>query len=606
MATPDPAWAAIFADSSFESQIVLQPVLGDHDANSVVDFRFVHVNSVAAGLLQRDAKDVVGTMLSDLAPGQNSSFRADLSRAHLTGETIQRSADRSGGHFNATRTDCRIVPYNGLLLLVIADRSDERRLQQTDEIVRILEAGIDLSPTATAIIEPIVGERGEVVDVRFLRVNDVAAEMLGVTKPALTGATLYSVLDRRTQGLIGLVQQCWVSGDVVSTEYQSSHSQVRPEWVRFQMMKVGQVIVLHAHDITQQRRTQDELQASESKFRAIVERAAELIVVSDRDGFMRYANPFTVSVVGVQESEIIGRQMVEFTVPEDRAGAADVFTRMRNGTLSTDRRRMRIVDSDGRVRNTVGSSVALRTSDGQFDGIITIAADVTERLASEEARNELAAALAVAEQQERERLARLLHDGPVQHLAALGMQLGAEVTKPVIGRDVVTRAEETVVNAIGDLRTLMFQLSPPDLEGVGLGQAIRNRAEMIFDGTETVVLVDAIDIIEADLSEFAAAISTTLFRLAQEALVNARKHAGARQVTVTLAETEDMYVLDVNDDGIHADPARLVVSQPGHLGLQMIEDRSRQLGGSSKIEAVLGHGTTVRVTIPRLSVEPSD
>jgi signal transduction histidine kinase len=256
------------------------------------------------------------------------------------------------------------------------------------------------------------------------------------------------------------------------------------------------------------------------------------------------------------------------------------------------------------VHTTFGSTVALHAVDGSVDAFVTVVSDITERLASEEARSELAAELAVAEQRERGRLAEDLHDGPVQDLTALSMQLGAMVER--VGTPdrqpssehvaaLLRRSEDLVVNTIAELRTVMFRLSPPDLEGLGLGQALRGRAEKIFAGSPVSVhLHSRFDV------DGPAGIITTAFRLGQEALVNARKHSDASNVWITLAISSDSseLVLGIADDGCGADEASYLRHQDGHLGIAMMIDRARQLGGSCEVTGRLGEGTTVRIRLP--------
>jgi PAS domain S-box-containing protein len=592
-------WAVAMAKASNDSLIVLEPVLS-RTGDDIVDFVIVYINDVGARLLRRPADRIVGQTLNQLVPPQGLGLRDSLVQAFRSNTIIRRTTEAIAAQMHSTRVQYQVIPTGGCLAVVVEDLSRERQSESDQAaVVRMLEAGMTSRLTATSILTPVFDEDGTIRDLHFVRVNERVAALLGRERIEIEGASFSSVRGEMSPEILTMVQTCWSTGEVVSVDYRTRTVAEPIDAIRLQVLKVGDVIVMHATDVSEEHRAQEELRLSEARYRAIVECAAELIVVSDRDGLMQYANPFALSVLGVDESAVVGKYMVEFTVPEDRPGIVDVYVQMRNGSRTTDRRRMRIVDGTGQVRITVGSSVALRSKSGEFDGIITIAADVTERLASEEARNELAAALAVAEQRERERLASRLHDGPVQHLAALAMLLGAEVSKPVIGHVAVRHAEGIIVDAISELRSLMFQLSPPDLQGVGLGQAIRSRAEMLFDGTNTVVAVDADDALISERSPFAASVSTALFRLAQEALVNARKHAEAGHVTVTLHDEPTGYVLDVVDDGKHADPDRLGRPQPGHLGLQMIHDRTRQMGGTVSIAAVPGHGTSVHIWLPK-------
>ncbi len=234
---------------------------------------------------------------------------------------------------------------------------------------------------------------------------------------------------------------------------------------------------------------------------------------------------------------------------------------------------------------------------------MSVVVDLTERVASEEARNELAAELAIAEQRERNRLAEQLHDGAVQQLSALSMRLGATLERfenadLTVNRDdvvpVLQRAEAIVVDTINELRTLMFRLSPADLEDVGLGRALHIRAQRIFEGTNVNILFES-----ARLPQLSPGVAATLFRLGQEAIVNAHRHAEASTVRISLTlDAMDVLLLEIVDDGIGASHTEYERDAPGHLGLNLIRDRARQLGGTVHVVGSPGQGTAVRIQVP--------
>jgi PAS domain S-box-containing protein len=593
MGSVEASWFDALARSSLDAQLVVAPVWNASDdmaRNNPADFRFLFANAAAALLFDSTPSDLAGQSLNDFNATNLGEFRQDLRRACANLNPVDSVHD---AQIPTPSLRYRIVPFDGLLAVSVAAGPSESDVRtEAVAALRLLEVGIDSSLTASALVRPLFTD-GRVHDLLFLRANELVAELLGTTKGALEGNTLYSAIPERTRGIVRLVQTCWDSGSVYRDDYDARESPIRAEWLRMQITRVGDLAWIDAYDISQKRREQTALRESEQRFRAIVEQACELIVLSDEQGLMRYANPFTKAVLGFPAERFVDRPMLEFVVADDRADLLDTYLRMRQGEINIDRRTLRVIDTSGGVRTIVGSSVATHAADGAFSGIVTIGADVTEHLASEEARNELAAALSVAEQTERERLAGELHDGPVQRLAALSMLLGAQSNKSHVDHEVILSAENLVLDSMAELRSLMFRLSPPDLQGLSLGQAIRGRAERIFDGTDTTVSVE-VHIETAPPS----GVATALFRLAQESLVNARKHAQAHHVAVTLTQQDGNYALRIADDGSGANAHDLQAHRPGHLGLRMIYERSRQLGGLARVMTQPGAGTTVSITVP--------
>jgi GAF domain-containing protein len=208
---------------------------------------------------------------------------------------------------------------------------------------------------------------------------------------------------------------------------------------------------------------------------------------------------------------------------------------------------------------------------------------------------ERAQRLAVVE--ERQRLARELHDSVTQALygatlyaEAAGRQLAAGQVDLV--SEHLTELRETAQEALREMRSLIFELRPSVLESEGLVTALRARLEAVEEraGLEVAFQVKG----EADLP---AGIEEGLYRVAQEALNNALKHACAHCISVALERREEAVVLEIVDDGVGFDPSTAV--EGGGLGLDGMIERATQMGGELTLDSEPGAGTTVRVEVPR-------
>jgi len=201
-----------------------------------------------------------------------------------------------------------------------------------------------------------------------------------------------------------------------------------------------------------------------------------------------------------------------------------------------------------------------------------------------------------AQEQERIRIAGELHDGVMQQMLAMTMMLGTAKRKiaghPADAEASIEKVQQKLIQTGTDIRQLSHGLHPPLLQEGGLPAAVRSYCDQF--GTASSIAVDCeLDEAARDLSRGAA---LALFRITQEALGNAAKHAKAKHVAVTLARRDGSIALTVSDDGVGFDRSRLGTA--GGLGLVMMRERAGQLNGTFEFESAPGRGTTIRVVIP--------
>ena len=212
--------------------------------------------------------------------------------------------------------------------------------------------------------------------------------------------------------------------------------------------------------------------------------------------------------------------------------------------------------------------------------------------------------LAAAERQagilaERQRIAGDIHDTLAQGLAGVVMLLEAaqvayNAGEPAAGRH-MEEAARTAREGLQDVRRLVWDLRPEALERGTLGEALARLTAQL--GQQTGVAAHMVATGEA--GALAPGVEVTLLRVAQEALANVRRHARAREVTVTLSYMGDEVALDVQDDGQGFVPEGLVGANPGGgLGLTTMRERVEALGGTLMVESVPREGTTVVAQLP--------
>jgi len=203
------------------------------------------------------------------------------------------------------------------------------------------------------------------------------------------------------------------------------------------------------------------------------------------------------------------------------------------------------------------------------------------------------------EEESRRRCARNLHDILGPDLTALGIDLNlallqapADLAEPVIGHlhSCVDRVKAITLN----MRNLMTELRPPVLDEYGLAAALRWHAEQVSNLTCIPVTVSAEELVP----RLSFDVETALFRIAQEALANAARHAGPRRLMVTLEGLPPVVRLAVEDDGIGFIPVAAPVTEIQHWGLIHMHERAHGVGGRLTIRSTPGAGTRIEVEIP--------
>jgi signal transduction histidine kinase len=214
----------------------------------------------------------------------------------------------------------------------------------------------------------------------------------------------------------------------------------------------------------------------------------------------------------------------------------------------------------------------------------------------EDARRKLVGQLVHAQEEERVRIAEDIHDDPVQKVVAASMRLQL-IRKQVQDPDVrasLDKLLDSIRASIFSLRHMIFELHPSVLEHEGLAPALREHMAKLESELEFEVQDD----FEEQPSGEARVL---LFRIAQEALANAHKHARAQRVEVHLSQDDDGFKVEIRDDGVGFTPPQRLSSAPGHLGLSSMRERAELAGGWCQVRSLPDCGTTVQFWLPATS-----
>ena len=336
-------------------------------------------------------------------------------------------------------------------------------------------------------------------------------------------------------------------------------------------------------DITERKRSADQ-------FRLAIDAAPAGMITVDRDGAIAMVNAQVERLFGYDRSELLGRP-VTMLVPG----------------LSLDRR-----DEDpsqyGMRKDGSGLPIEvglnpMETSEGEH--VLLSVVNIAERLRVEYENKDLmdqlrhlAGSLITAQDAERARIARDLHDDVSQQLAALSIALsgmkrriGTSPDDSPLQLDMASIQQRTAVLA-ASVRDLSHDLHPDVLKHVGLAGALAQRcAEMSHEGT-----VKARFAAEGDLESIGSEATQCLYRVAQEAMHNVVRHAQARHLDVRVLRSGELVELTVGDDGKGFDVAEQRRTRQG-LGLLSITERVRVAGGTVSLVTESGKGTRIRVRL---------
>lgn len=344
-------------------------------------------------------------------------------------------------------------------------------------------------------------------------------------------------------------------------------------------------------------RLYEALQRSESRYRYLLTNAPDIVFSIDMTGQFTFLSDATQTILGWTADELLGRKWRDVVDVERSAGLRDAFEAMRVPPYPPAVQRFTLRHRDGTLIPADMRGVAI-VIDGQFAGAHGIVRDLREQVRMEGDLQRQATELATTE--ERQRLARELHDSVTQ--ALFSMTLTTRSVELLVDRDpegakrMLGELKALERDALAEMRALIFELRPNQLEELGLEQALRLHAAAVQGRTGLPIAVECAPVDRAPLP-----VEDALYRIAQEAIHNVVKHARATAVSVALDQADRTLRLRVVDDGAGFDPTDVPA---GHLGLTSMRTRAEGVGGRFAIDSRPGDGTRLDVAVPIPVAEP--
>ena len=378
------------------------------------------------------------------------------------------------------------------------------------------------------------------------------------------------------------------------------------------------VTIAQGTDITERKQTTEALKKSERELSQIVEGSSVPTFVINKEHTITYWNKACENLTGVSATEVVGtkRQWLPF-YSEERPVMADIIVdnapeeeiaRLYDGKYGGSALLEGAYEAEdffpqfGESGKWLFFTAApLRDREGKVFGAIETLQDITEQKRLRENLQFYIAEITKAQEEERKRIARDLHDNAGQSLLLLTHQLDAiasdpknKLTKPV--QEKLDQLHSLAVETLSGLRHYAQELRPAILDDLGLVAAL----EWMTDKLITESGIDAEVQLDMPRRDLPHQIQLLLFRIAQEALGNVKRHAEASKVVIRLESGPGKIRMIITDDGKGFEaPTRLSdLSSTGKLGLIGMEERAHLLRGTLSIESELGKGTMVSLDIP--------
>ncbi|MDZ7703002.1 MAG: PAS domain S-box protein [Trueperaceae bacterium] len=472
------------------------------------------------------------------------------------------------------------------------------------------------------LFEIILDDAGKPVDYRFLETNPAFERNTGLTDAE--GKTALELVPNLEDYWIETYGQVALSGE--STHF-TEHSAALGRWFDVTALRVGNPgdhqVMLFFKDITEQKNAEDALRESEQKLQRLFRQAPAIITIHEGpEHIYTFTNTFHDQVLG--ERVYLGRSLRD-AVPE--LAGQGTFERFDHVYLSGEPIYVSELeaafdrDGDGKLEEGHFSQVLQPWfgADGNIAGVMSFSFEITEQVEAREAQRrlndtleeqvearttqvrDLAARLSMAEQHERARIARVIHDDIQQLLHALQLRcklIAKKSDAPAVVAH-VREAEEILQQIVSTTRSLMVEVNPPVLRDEGLGEAFdwlatHMRRQHGFK-VELSTDLGAADSLDDSLDNNRQVM---LFHSVRELLFNAVKHAGVDRANL-IARAEDGHVkVIISDEGVGFNLDEALAKSKQSFGLANIRERLELSGGTLSVDSVPGDGTYIVLTLP--------
>lgn len=393
-----------------------------------------------------------------------------------------------------------------------------------------------------------------------------------------------------SQFIVPLVSRNKVVGTLSAVSRVARHF-VREEQQLLQLIGTELGVAVEKAELNEQSRRVGK------RFQDLFEKAHDAIWVQDSEGIIQAANQASADYTGYSLDELIGMNVSKLLWPEGIQLAREIRRKLLSGEEVKQPYEQRVIRKDG-SEAIIMLTTSLIGDEGGPPVFQHISRDVTQEKLLQENLRLYARQITRAQEEERKRIARELHDDPIQAMVVLSRQIDDLATNNTLDSRCEARLEdirEEVDEILGKIRRFTQDLRPPTIDYLGLIPTLR---ELVSQWEAQSGIQCTLHVTGSE-RHFIAEDELLIYRLVQEALSNAWRHSEADQVRITVNFTEDRTIVEISDNGRGFEMEEgLKFVQSGKIGLAGMEERADLLGGTVDILSSPGQGTRIVLEIP--------
>ena len=409
-------------------------------------------------------------------------------------------------------------------------------------------------------------------------------------------------LSRGYQGRGGIASRLYYRGKLyglLCASVPSSLVEEKEECLLFEEIARDVAFALHKISLEEEHeRAEEALRRSENRYRALFDNASDAIIVRDLKGNIIMANAAMAALAGYSMTELCGMNISKILT---RKSYRITKTQQKSNRPFPKRYELQLVKKDGAERTIEVVSSLLEEKDAPI--VLAIARDITTQKLAQENLRAYADQAIVAQEEERKRIARELHDESAQALASLGMDIGSLAKNKKLSLVEISRSLEALRTKtdfiLEGVRALSKALRPPMLEEFGLLTALKGLVDELSEQQQLAARFG----VEGAPRRLTPDTEITMYRVAQEALSNIRKHSEASECSLVMRYSPKKVVLEISDNGRGFVLPELAnnLAYSGKLGLAGMQERAKLIGGKLTIKSHPGKGTMVQMEVPDIS-----